>query len=267
MQVPSRLEKPGLWQICFGAVWDALMAAQAWRGMWPKAVQPAAANRVRASLSMKQADLRRSRLGVGKMTREGFRELVRADLHRYWGDHSRRAFIRAVRIVPGFRFTYLMRRCAFHCVNRQRVRLLLWRALLNRYRFKYGFDIPHECEIGPGFYLGHFGGVVINHRSRIGRNVNIAQGVTIGQVYRGQRVGTPTIGDRVWIGAHAVVVGGIHVGTGALIAPGAYVTFDVPDSAVVVGNPGQVVSLRGSEGYVVHLLDDVGAAPSAGAST
>jgi serine O-acetyltransferase len=52
-----------------------------------------------------------------------------------------------------------------------------------------------------------------------------------------------------------VVVGGIKVGDHAMIAPGAYVNFDVPENAVVVGNPGQIVSYSGTERYVEHIVD------------
>jgi serine O-acetyltransferase len=127
---------------------------------------------------------------------------------------------------------------------------------LSRYRFRYGFEIPDTTSIGPGLYLGHFGGVVVSPLAVIGKNVNIAQGVTIGQTNRGLKVGAPIIGDRVWIGAHALVVGGIHIGNEALIGPGAYVNFDVPDRAVVIGNPGKIVSYAGTEGYVENIVEE-----------
>ena len=72
---------------------------------------------------------------------------------------------------------------------------------------------------------------------------------------RGPRTGAPTLEDRVWVGAHAVLGGNITVGHDALIAPGAYVNFDVPPMAVVLGNPGKVVSSEGSIGYVNRTLD------------
>ncbi len=103
-------------------------------------------------------------------------------------------------------------------------------------------------------YIGHFGGVVISPYAVLGSNVNIAQGVTIGATSRGSRKGAPTLEDRVWVGANAIIVGKITVGSEALIAPGAYVNFDVPSKAIVLGNPGKVVSNGGSEGYVNHVL-------------
>ena len=52
--------------------------------------------------------------------------------------------------------------------------------------------------------------------------------------------GPPRIGDRVWIGTNAVIVGGIEIGDDVLIAPGAFVNVDVPSGSTVIGNPGVV---------------------------
>jgi len=128
--------------------------------------------------------------------------------------------------------------------------------MLHHYRFKYGFDISPTTAIGPGLYIGHFGGVVISPYAVLGSNINIAQGVTIGAASRGARKGAPTLEDRVWVGANAIIVGKVQIGSDALIAPGAYVNFDVPSMAVILGNPGKIVSDSGSKGYVNNLLDD-----------
>lgn len=124
------------------------------------------------------------------------------------------------------------------------------KALLIQCRNRFGLQICEATDIGPGFYLGHFGNIVINPAARIGADVNISQGVTIGQTNRGSRKGAPTIGDRVWIGPNAIVVGRVEIGNDALIAPGAYVNFDVPPNAVAAGNPASVRSFRSSSGYV-----------------
>ena len=128
---------------------------------------------------------------------------------------------------------------------------MLWRLLLRRYQIKYGFQIYPETQIGEGFYLGHWGTVVINPKTIIGRNCNIAQGVTIAQSNRGKRQGTPTIGDQVWIGPNAVIVGNITIGDNVLIAPNAYVTTDVPSNSVVLGNPAIIKPREdATEGYI-----------------
>jgi serine O-acetyltransferase len=187
-------------------------------------------------------------------TSGSLREIIAADLYRYWGDVSRARFWQAVRHVPGFRYTFFMRCCAEYKRRGARIRFVVCRLLLRRYQFKYGFDIPYSTSIGAGLYIGHFGGVVINAEAKLGSNVNLSHGVTIGQMNRGSRAGVPEIGDRVWIGPNAVIVGRIKIGNEVLIAPGAYVYFDVPDRSIVVGNPGKIVSDKGVEGYVNNTI-------------
>jgi serine O-acetyltransferase len=159
---------------------------------------------------------------------------------------------------PGFRFTYYLRKVAYYSSRKKTFGVFAYiynRMLLDRYKFKYGFDISPTTSIGPGLYIGHFGGVVISPQAILGANINVAQGVTIGAASRGPRTGAPTLEDRVWVGAHAIIVGKVTIGHDALIAPGAYVNFDVPEKSVVLGNPGKIVSNLGSMGYVNRTLD------------
>ena len=107
-------------------------------------------------------------------------------------------------------------------------------------------DLPADCEIGDGLYIGHFGPIIVNGKARLGRNCNLSQGVTIGVVQRGERQGVPVIGDRVYIGPNAIVIGGIEVGNDAAIGAGAVVTRSVPPLAVMAGNPAKVLSHEGS---------------------
>jgi serine O-acetyltransferase len=82
-------------------------------------------------------------------------------------------------------------------------------------------------------------------------NCNIAHGATIGVTRRGKKVGAPNIGNEVWLGANSIIVGGINIGNNVLIAPGAYINFDVPDNSIVLGNPGIIKpSLKATEGYI-----------------
>jgi serine O-acetyltransferase len=187
----------------------------------------------------------------------GFRETLRQDLYRYRARTGFRTALKTYFRNPAFRFTCWLRAGNYFYVRNgtlSKTAYVLCRLMREHYSIKYGYQIYEETEIGPGFYIGHVGSVVINPEARIGRNVNIAIGVTIGQANRGKRAGAPTIGDRVWVGTNAVVVGKITVGDGALIAPGAYVHFDVPPNSVVVGNPGQIISEGGTAGYIENTL-------------
>jgi serine O-acetyltransferase len=184
-------------------------------------------------------------------------ETLRADAFRYSGRTGRRAFLTTYLRHPGFRFTYYLRKVAHYAPRRRGFGVFGYvynRFWLNHYRFRYGFDISPLTSIGPGFYIGHFGGIVVSPYATLGSNLNIAQGVTIGATSRGSRIGAPTLGDRVWIGANAILVGKITIGAEALIAPGAYVNFDVPEKTVILGNPGKIVANTGSTGYVNRIL-------------
>lgn len=98
-------------------------------------------------------------------------------------------------------------------------------------------ELSEKTEIGPGLYIGHPYGITINAAAKLGKNINIHKGATIGQENRGKRKGTPVIGDEVWIGINATVVGNIKIGSDVLIAPNSYVNQDVPDHSIVFGNP------------------------------
>ena len=88
----------------------------------------------------------------------------------------------------------------------------------------------------------------------IGDNLNIAAGVTIGKTNRGDKMGVPTIGNKVWIGTNAVIVGKITIGDDVLIAPNAYVNFDVPSHSVVIGNPAVIHEREeATKGYINRL--------------
>jgi serine O-acetyltransferase len=186
-------------------------------------------------------------------------QTLKADLYRYREKTDWQSFWSAFIKNPGFRFTYFLRKAAYYRPKKHSLGIIpyiYYRLLLNRYRFRYGFEISPITSIGPGFYLGHFGGVVISPYAVLGSNINIAQGVTIGATSRGEKAGAPTLEDRVWVGANAIIVGKITIGREALIAPGAYVNFDVPPNSVVLGNPGKVVSDTGSKGYVNRTMHE-----------
>jgi serine O-acetyltransferase len=108
-------------------------------------------------------------------------------------------------------------------------------------------QIPNAAEIGPGLFIAHTGYVVLSYETKIGRHCTLTQGVTIGHGGGAGRARmSPTIGDRVYIGPGAIIIGDVRVGNDALIGAGAVVVRDVPPRAVVVGNPARVVSHKGS---------------------
>jgi serine O-acetyltransferase len=113
-----------------------------------------------------------------------------------------------------------------------------------------GISLPYTCSIGPGFYIGHFGNIIVNGEAIIGSNCNISQGVTIGVSGRGERRGVPTIGNRVYLGANAVVAGRIVVGDDAVVGANSLVISDLPASSTAVGVPATIVEGSGSAEYL-----------------
>lgn len=109
-----------------------------------------------------------------------------------------------------------------------------------------GITIPTACEIGEGLYIGHFGGIIFPSRGRIGKNCNVGAGVLMGVAGHGSKRAAPTVGNRVFVGSHSILIGGISVGDDAVICAGAVVTRSVPPRAVVMGNPARVISYEGS---------------------
>ena len=109
----------------------------------------------------------------------------------------------------------------------------LWSVLIGRY-----------VQIGPGFLIPH-GHIVIDGEVKIGRNCTVNPWVTIGLSRRrhlgGLDLHGPTIGDRVFIGTGAKLLGPITIGDGARIGANAVVIEDVPANATVVGVPARVV--------------------------
>jgi len=98
---------------------------------------------------------------------------------------------------------------------------------------RYGLEIATGAEIGGGMYIPHPVGSAIYAR-RIGKNCSVVANVTIGMRNRWE---FPLIGDDVYIGAGARVLGGIAVGDGARIGANAVVIHDVPANTTVVGIP------------------------------
>ena len=120
---------------------------------------------------------------------------------------------------------------------------------------KYGLELGKGSNIAPGLYLGHAYGITVNPNAIVGKNCNLHKGCTIGQENRGPRKGAPVLGDRVWVGVHATVVGKIRIGNDVLIAPNSYVNQDVPSHSIVIGNPCRIIPCDGAtEAYIERLV-------------
>jgi serine O-acetyltransferase len=177
-----------------------------------------------------------------------------SDLYRYEEDHVmniKKLLLRQY-ISPGYKYTFWFRLCRY--LNQKNILLypcyLIARLILQHYKYKFGIDISPNTEVGKGFYIGHFGGIIVNSKVKIGKNCNMSQGVTIGLANRGKNKGVATIGDNVYIGPGAKIVGAVKIGDNVAIGANCVVTKDIPNNAVVVGIPGKVISFKGTTGYI-----------------
>lgn len=120
----------------------------------------------------------------------------------------------------------------------QRKRVPIVPALLRQLNISlFGLDIVPGVPIGGGLYMPHTVGTVVMAR-RLGRNVTLVSNVTIG-MRDGQRF--PVIGDNVYVGAGARILGDIEIGDGAVIGANAVVLTDVPPGATAVGIPARII--------------------------
>lgn len=107
-------------------------------------------------------------------------------------------------------------------------------------RIFFGCYIPYTAEIGKDTIFAYGGiGVVIHARSIIGKNCTIGSCVTIGGTNHIYEV--PVIGDNVYIGTGAKIIGAVKIGNNAAIAANAVVTKDVPDNTLVAGIPARIL--------------------------
>ena len=180
-------------------------------------------------------------------------DTLQKDLFRYEGQNCHRILVRLkyVLFVPGYTYTFFFRK--------SQVRLLggVYRIFLRITSYITHIQIPPGTQIGEGLYIGHFGSIIINPDAVIGKNFCISAGTLVGNA-QGKKKGVPTIGDNVYMGRNSIVIGHVHIGDNVLIAPGAFVNFDVPDNSIVIGNPGQIITKDYSptEKYIVYSVDD-----------
>lgn len=169
-------------------------------------------------------------------------QLLQSDLYRVDAKQGVICLLTAFFRNPSFRYTALLRLCQYckrHLLLRQTIclPLLFW---YSRLGVKYGIRLPVLCQIGPGLLIEHWGGIWVNAEVVIGANCNLCHNVTLGLAGREGQKGSPRIGDNVFIGPGAIVLGSIQIGNGAVITANSVALDDIPENGVLMGNPGRV---------------------------
>lgn len=150
-------------------------------------------------------------------------------------------------LKPGFHAVALHRFGTWSRAQRGPMRWLTNKVYLLAYvliRSLYGVELPLNAVVGRRLRLPHPVGVVISAQARIGDDCMIRQNVTVGQYHYGRPRAAPhapTIGNGVWIGAGAVVVGGVVIGDGARIGPNTVVMTDVPPGGSAFSRSAEVI--------------------------
>ncbi len=103
-------------------------------------------------------------------------------------------------------------------------------------------SLPASAQIGKGFYVGHFGGIILHSDVQIGENCSIGPGVILGTRGGGHK-GAPVLGNNVYVGVGAKILGNIKIGNNVKIGANSVVLNDVPDGSTVAGIPAKIIKL------------------------
>jgi serine O-acetyltransferase len=158
----------------------------------------------------------------------GLQDIIRAD-HAAKGKRSDRLTVDIFRVGQ---FTH-EKKSRFFLHLAYRLIDMVWTRMI------VGAELPPTVKAGPGLRLRHWGrGIIFHPATIIGDNAFIYHRVTIGV----SKNGIPTVGNDVYVGAGATIIGDLHVGDRVKIGAGAVLTKSVPDDSTVVGSSARVFS-------------------------
>jgi serine O-acetyltransferase len=173
-------------------------------------------------------------------TEKGWFRLLRSDLHAkaewIYGASGTREILKAL-ATDGTLAMVLYR----WMQASQRCRLSPLAMVFNKLNGIFGSCIiGRGAEFGPRFVLIHSNGIVINGSVRGGHDVKIEHQVTIGA----ERGDSPVLGDDLFIGAGAKIIGAVKVGSGVRVGANAVIVKDVPDNVTAVGVPARYIQRK-----------------------
>lgn len=173
---------------------------------------------------------------------------LKADTYRRYGCFTLGSLVKGFFANRTFRVVITMRLCqAVSASNRLlRITLPIFQLFHRIATHSAAMDFSWRTDIGGGIAITHGWGLVVSQGAKIGNNVTLFHGVTLGCRDRISREGErlteyPILEDEVWVGPHAIIVGGVIIGRGSRIAGGAFVTDSIPPYSIVSGNPSVIV--------------------------
>ncbi len=197
-----------------------------------------------------------------RMTFKEFLSLVKSDidLKKHWFLKNDTSFNKNIRVwlEPGtiavvvYRFGHWTRHVRIPVIK-QLLRLIYIMAK-SVVVLGFGIYIPSAFKMGKGFAIHNFSGIFIPPTTA-GDNLFVFQNVTIGHL-RGQGGRPPKIGNNVFLGAGAKILGDVKIGNNVVVGANSLVMNDVPDGCTVVGVPARVVSKETT--WIQEKLDGVG---------
>ena len=173
-----------------------------------------------------------------------------------YGFKNWRQYFKKCFLYPEIKTGCLWRKSQFYTKSKNPFLRLFWKLRWLRRRKKTGCQISLHANIDVGLRLLHDGERVIVSGAKIGKDCMIGINVIVGNSFSNaeQKFGSPTIGDRVYIGHNSSIVGNITVGDDVLIAPNSFVNRDVPSHSVVVGNNIIIPKQNPSAPYIKWLI-------------
>ncbi|MFZ3209412.1 MAG: serine O-acetyltransferase [Geobacteraceae bacterium] len=169
---------------------------------------------------------------------------VRADLNRFKDESSNSSMLRMLArglVSQGFQAILVYR--FFRWFHLRGIPTQPFRLIIERFiEITTGISIPVAADIGKGFRIHHFGGIIFHSKVKMGENCTVYQGVTLGD--KGGWGKPPTIGNNVLIGAGAKLLGDITIGDNVTIGANAVVLASIPANSIAAGIPAKVVGTR-----------------------
>ena len=143
-------------------------------------------------------------------------------------------------LYPGFKALIYYKIARYFYLNK---RFFLAKYFMEKGKQKTGIEIHPGATIGKGLFIDHGTGVVIGETAIIGNNVTLFHGVTLGGTGKEKGKRHPTIGNNVFIGSGAKILGNIIIGDNVKIGANAVILKNVPSNVTIVGVPGKIVKV------------------------